>query len=216
MNVKKRGLFITLEGGEGSGKTSVIHELGKALEEREIPYLVTREPGGIRIAEQIREVILNPAHTEMDSRTEALLYAAARRQHLAEKVEPALAQGITVLCDRFVDSSLAYQGYARGLGIDEVLSINLFATAGRFPDITFYMDIEPEVGIARIAAAQGREVNRLDLEGMDFHHKVREGYEILAAMYPDRIRKVDASVSLEEVATEIRGRLAAALKDFGL
>lgn len=216
MNVKKRGLFITLEGGEGSGKTSVIHELGKALEEREIPYLVTREPGGIRIAEQIREVILNPAHTEMDSRTEALLYAAARRQHLAEKVEPALAQGITVLCDRFVDSSLAYQGYARGLGIDEVLSINLFATAGRFPDITFYMDIEPEVGIARIAAAQGREVNRLDLEGMDFHHKVREGYEILAAKYPDRIRKVDASVSLEEVATEIRGRLAAALKDFGL
>jgi len=216
LNVKKRGLFITLEGGEGSGKTSVIHELGKALEEREIPYLVTREPGGIRIAEQIREVILNPAHTEMDSRTEALLYAAARRQHLAEKVEPALAQGITVLCDRFVDSSLAYQGYARGLGIDEVLSINLFATAGRFPDITFYMDIEPEVGIARIAAAQGREVNRLDLEGMDFHHKVREGYEILAAMYPDRIRKVDASVSLEEVATEIRGRLAAALKDFGL
>ncbi|MCA1296608.1 dTMP kinase [Paenibacillus sp. alder61] len=216
MNVKKRGLFITLEGGEGSGKTSVIHELGKALEEREIPYLVTREPGGIRIAEQIREVILNPAHTEMDSRTEALLYAAARRQHLAEKVEPALAQGITVLCDRFVDSSLAYQGYARGLGIDEVLSINLFATAGRFPDITFYMDIEPEVGIARIAAAQGREVNRLDLEGMDFHHKVREGYGILAAMYPDRIRKVDASASLEEVATEIRGRLAAALKDFGL
>lgn len=216
MNVKKRGLFITLEGGEGSGKTSVIHELGKALEERGIPYLVTREPGGIRIAEQIREVILNPIHTEMDSRTEALLYAAARRQHLAEKVEPALAQGITVLCDRFVDSSLAYQGYARGLGIDEVLSINLFATAGRFPDITFYMDIEPEVGIARIAAAQGREVNRLDLEGMDFHHKVREGYEILAATYPDRIRKVDASVSLDEVATEIRGRLAAALKDFGL
>lgn len=216
MNVKKRGLFITLEGGEGSGKTSVIHELGKALEERGIPYLVTREPGGIRIAEQIREVILNPVHTEMDSRTEALLYAAARRQHLAEKVEPALAQGITVLCDRFVDSSLAYQGYARGLGIDEVLSINLFATAGRFPDITFYMDIEPEVGIARIAAAQGREVNRLDLEGMDFHHKVREGYEILAATYPDRIRKVDASVSLDEVATEIRGRLAAALKDFGL
>lgn len=216
MNVKKRGLFITLEGGEGSGKTSVIHELGKALEERGIPYLVTREPGGIRIAEEIREVILNPIHTEMDSRTEALLYAAARRQHLAEKVEPALAQGITVLCDRFVDSSLAYQGYARGLGIDEVLSINLFATAGRFPDITFYMDIEPEVGIARIAAAQGREVNRLDLEGMDFHHKVREGYEVLAAMYPDRIRKVDASVSLDEVATEIRGRLAAALKDFGL
>lgn len=216
MNVNGRGLFITLEGGEGSGKTSIIPVLGEMLKERGIPYISTREPGGIRIAESIREVILNPAHTEMDSRTEALLYAAARRQHLAEKVEPALARGITVLCDRFVDSSLAYQGYARGLGIEEVLSINLFATAGRYPDLTFYMDIEPEIGLARIAAGQGREINRLDLEDIAFHHKVREGYRIVAGMYPERIQTVDASGTKEEVAAVMKSRLATALKDFGL
>ncbi|RCX14871.1 dTMP kinase [Fontibacillus phaseoli] len=216
MNAKRRGLFITLEGGDGSGKTSIIDELGRELEARGIPYITTREPGGIQIAESIREIILNPANTEMDGRTEALLYAAARRQHIAEKVEPALAKGITVLCDRFIDSSLAYQGYARGLGIDEVLSINLFATAGRFPDLTFYMDIDPETGLSRIAAGQGREINRLDLEDLSFHHKVRDGYAIVAAMYPERIQKVDASRTKQEVTADIRNRLAAALKDFGL
>ncbi|WP_410772377.1 dTMP kinase [Fontibacillus sp. BL9] len=216
MSAKKRALFITLEGGDGSGKTSVINELGRELEARGIRYISTREPGGIQIAESIREIILNPANTEMDGRTEALLYAAARRQHIAEKVEPALAEGITVLCDRFVDSSLAYQGYARGLGIDEVLSINLFATAGRFPDLTFYMDIEPEIGLSRIAAGQGREINRLDLEDLSFHHKVREGYGIVTNMYPERIHTVDASRTMQEVAADIRNRLAAALKDFGL
>lgn len=216
MNVKRKGLFITLEGGEGSGKTSVIHELGKELEAHGIPYITTREPGGIKIAEKIRETILNPAHTEMDGRTEALLYAAARAQHLAEKVEPALANGITVLCDRFIDSSLAYQGYARGLGINEVLSINLFATAGRFPDLTYYLDIEPEVGLSRIAAGEGREINRLDLEDLSFHYKVKEGYEVVKSMYPERIRSVDASGTREEVAALIRDRLAADLKDFGV
>lgn len=214
MNASRRGLFITIEGGEGSGKTSIMEELGRTLEERGIPYMATREPGGITIAERIREIILNPDHTEMDGRTEALLYAAARRQHLAEKVEPALAQGITVLCDRFIDSSLAYQGHARGLGMDEVLAINLFATEGRFPDITFYMDVEPEIGLARIAAGQGREVNRLDLEGIDFHRKVREGYQMLVKMYPERIRTVDASGSREEVAARMKRQLAAALEDF--
>lgn len=212
----RRGLFITLEGGEGAGKTSLMEEMARVLEDRGIQYLTTREPGGIRIAEGIREIILNPAHTEMDARTEALLYAAARSQHLAEKVEPVLAQGITVLCDRFVDSSLAYQGYARGLGIEEVLSINLFAIAGRFPDLTFYLDIEPEQGLARIAASQGREVNRLDLEGLSFHHKVREGYRIVSGMFPDRIREVDASGTPEEVAALLRARLDAALEDFGM
>lgn len=214
MDVRRRGLFITIEGGEGSGKTSIMDELGRTLEERGITYMKTREPGGITIAERIREVILNPVHTEMDGRTEALLYAAARSQHLAEKVEPALAQGITVLCDRFIDSSLVYQGHARGLGMDEVLAINLFATGGRFPDITFYMDVEPEVGLARIAAGQGREVNRLDLEGIDFHRKVREGYHMLLKMYPERIRTVDASGTREEVAARMKRQLAAALEDF--
>lgn len=191
--MKGRGLFITLEGGEGSGKTTVIEELGRALEQRGVPYVITREPGGIEIAEKIRGIILDPMHTAMEGRTEALLYAAARRQHLVEKVEPALERGMVVLCDRFIDSSLAYQGYARGLGVQEVLTINSFATNGRFPDHTFYMDIDPEQGLSRIAAGQGREVNRLDLESIEFHQKVREGYLIVADMYPQRITTIDAS-----------------------
>lgn len=209
-----RGLFITLEGGEGSGKTTIIGQMGRMLEQRGVPYVVTREPGGIDIAEKIRGIILDPEHTAMDGRTEALLYAAARRQHLTEKVEPALEQGMIVLCDRFIDSSLAYQGHARGLGIQEVLGINSFATNGRFPDHTFYMDIEPEVGLARIATGQGREINRLDLESVQFHHKVREGYLIVADMYPQRITTIDASPCQEEVAGEINSCLSALLKDF--
>src|SRR6478609_10427971 len=121
------GTFITFEGPEGAGKTTIIHMVQQKLIQEGYTIVLTREPGGIRIAEQIREIILNPSHTAMDARTEALLYAAARRQHLVEKVEPALRQGLTVLCDRFVDSSLVYQGYARGLGMEEVWSINQFA-----------------------------------------------------------------------------------------
>ncbi|MDQ0091725.1 dTMP kinase [Paenibacillus anaericanus] len=212
--MKGRGLFITLEGGEGSGKTTVIEELGRALEQRGIPYVITREPGGIEIAEKIRGIILDPMHTAMEGRTEALLYAAARRQHLVEKVEPALERGMVVLCDRFIDSSLAYQGYARGLGVQEVLTINSFATNGRFPDHTFYLDIDPEQGLSRIAAGQGREVNRLDLESIEFHQKVREGYLIVADMYPQRITTIDASRAKKEVAAEINNCLSALLKDY--
>lgn len=212
MNRQAKGLFITLEGGDGAGKTTVMQELEQALEENGVSYISTREPGGIEIAEKIRDIILNPQHTAMDARTEALLYAASRRQHLAEKVEPSLERGITVLCDRFLDSSLAYQGHARGLGIDEVLNINRFATKGRFPDLTFYLDIEPEAGLARIAAGQGREVNRLDMESLQFHRKVREGYLMVAEMYPQRIKIIDASRSKEEVAAEIRRQFSTTLK----
>lgn len=208
-------MFITLEGGEGSGKTTMIGELATILEEQGIPYITTREPGGIEIAEKIRAVILDPQHTAMDPRTEALLYAAARRQHLAEKVEPALAEGTFVICDRFIDSSLAYQGYARGLGIEEVLSINLFATQGRMPDITFYMDIEPRLGLARISATQGREVNRLDLEELSFHEQVRQGYQQVAAMYPERIQVIDASGSKREVADIMKAQLLRGIEEFG-
>ncbi|CAH1226949.1 MULTISPECIES: dTMP kinase [Paenibacillus] len=195
-----RGQFITLEGGEGSGKTTMIASLDSYFREKGTPYIVTREPGGIEIAEKIREIILNPLHTAMDARTEALLYAAARSQHLAEKVEPALAAGKTVVCDRFVDSSLVYQGYARGLGMDNVWTINRFAIGDLMPDITFYLDIEPEVGLGRINAHQGREVNRLDLESLEFHHKVREGYLLLKKQFPERIRIIDASGTPDEVA----------------
>lgn len=202
------GKFITFEGGEGSGKTTVLSRLSEIMMQQDIPFTVTREPGGIEIAEKIRTIILDPANTAMDGRTEALLYAAARRQHLAEKVIPALRQGIHVFCDRYIDSSLAYQGHARGLGIDHILSVNSFATEGKMPDRTFYLDIEPEKGLARIEANQGREVNRLDLEGLNFHHKVREGYHLIAKSFPDRIVVINADRDIETVVEDIKGHLS--------
>ncbi|MBY0120280.1 dTMP kinase [Paenibacillus sp. FSL R5-0623] len=210
-----RGKFITLEGGEGSGKTTMIGRIGSYFEERGIPYVVTREPGGIEIAEKIRSIILDPLHTAMDARTEALLYAAARSQHLAEKVEPALRAGKAVICDRFVDSSLVYQGYARGLGIENVWAINRFAIGDLMPDVTLYLDIEPEVGLGRIDAHDGREVNRLDLENLEFHRKVREGYFLLKEQFPERIRVIDASMKQEDVlAAMILSLETGILKDF--
>ncbi len=198
-----KGIFVTFEGGEGVGKTSVINELVKKFDEDGIAYLVTREPGGSKIAEDIRNVILDKNNTEMDPRTEALLYAASRRQHLVEKVLPALDEGKIVLSDRYIDSSLAYQGYARDIGIDEVLSVNLFATDGVMPDITFLFELDPEVGLQRIAVNSNREVNRLDLEKLPFHKKVYDGYQILKNRYPDRIIPIDASQSIQEECDEI-------------
>ncbi|MFG6120988.1 MULTISPECIES: dTMP kinase [Thalassobacillus] len=197
------GLFITFEGGEGAGKTSVLKTVAEELNNKGYDVLATREPGGIEIAEKIRHIILDPAHTAMDGRTEALLYAAARRQHLVEKVLPALKEGKVVLCDRFVDSSLAYQGYARGLGMDEVFQINQFAIENRMPDITLFFDIKPEDGLKRIAANKGREQNRLDMEKLDFHHQVYEAYQKLIKKFPERIHVIDASQSLEGVQKEV-------------
>ncbi|RDY66433.1 dTMP kinase [Halobacillus trueperi] len=194
-----KGLFVTFEGGDGAGKSSILREIGKELREQGYSVLETREPGGIRIAEKIREVILDPSHTEMDGRTEALLYAAARRQHLVEKVIPALNEGRIVLCDRFVDSSLAYQGVARDLGMDEVFKINEFAIDDHMPDLTLLFDIKPERGLERIAANQGREKNRLDLEHIDFHEKVYDAYQRLAAQSKDRIKVIDADQQFESV-----------------
>lgn len=188
-----KGLFITIEGPEGAGKTTIVAMIAEHLEQQGYKIVQTREPGGIDIAEQIRNVILAKENTAMDPRTEALLYAAARRQHLIERVKPALEQGAIVLCDRFIDSSLAYQGYARGLGIDEVYSINEFAIENMMPKLTLYFDIEPEEGLQRINQHKGREVNRLDLEAIDFHRKVREGYLQLCKRFEGRIQTIDAS-----------------------
>lgn len=189
------GTFITFEGPDGAGKTTIVGMVAEQLSHA----LLTREPGGIDIAEQIRRVILDKENTAMDPRTEALLYAAARRQHLIERVKPALEAGRDVLCDRFVDSSLAYQGYARGLGIDEVWGINQFAVEDLMPELTIYFDIEPELGLKRINKNKGREINRLDLENLEFHHKVREGYYLLLERFPNRIVKIDASGTIDEV-----------------
>ena len=197
------GLFITLEGGEGAGKTTIANAVIDKLSTLGVETLYTREPGGIKIAEKIREVILDRDHTEMDCRTEALLYAAARRQHLVEKVKPAMDEGRIVLCDRFVDSSIVYQGYARGMGMDEVREINQFAIEGFMPDLTIFFDIKPEIGLARIAANDSREVNRLDLEGLAFHELVYEGYKKQAKMNPERIVSVDATKSVEALTDEV-------------
>jgi len=196
-------LFITFEGPEGAGKTTVIQKIAERLAEKNIDVLATREPGGIEIAEKIRTIILNPAHTAMDERTEALLYAAARSQHYFEKVQPALDVGKLVICDRFIDSSLAYQGYARGIGVDEVLSINEFAIGKKLPDMTILFDIAPEVGLARIYATGDREVNRLDVESLTFHQKVREGYLQLVERYPERIRIVNADQDIDSVVEDV-------------
>ena len=196
------GHFITLEGGEGAGKTSVLHNLKKKLIDKGYDVLTTREPGGIEIAEKIRKVILDPSHTKMDARTEALLYAAARRQHLIEKVYPALETGKVVLCDRFIDSSLAYQGYARGLGIDEVFAINEFAIQDCMPSLTLFFNIEPKKGLQRIASNKNRERNRLDLEKIQFHASVYEGYQILMRKFPDRIKELNADQTIEKVVKE--------------
>lgn len=202
-----QGLFISIEGPEGAGKTTIINMLTDRLESEGLRAVATREPGGIEIAEQIREVILNKENTAMDARTEALLYAAARRQHLVEKVEPALKQGKIILCDRFIDSSLAYQGYARGLGIEEVLTINQFAIEEMMPSLTLYFDLDPKDGLDRINKHSGREVNRLDLENIEFHQKVREGYLLLAERFYDRIVKIDASRPLEQVYVEAERKI---------
>lgn len=193
-------MFITLEGPEGSGKTTAVEAAVKKLEEMGYQIVRTREPGGTPISEQIRNVILDKANTEMDPRTEALLYAASRRQHLAQKVWPALKEGKIVVCDRFLDSSLAYQGGARGLGVDDVLSINLFATENTWPDLTLLFDLDPQIGLARINSNAQREVNRLDLEKLEFHNRVRNSFLDLAKRFPERFVIIDASQSREEVA----------------
>ncbi|HRG31184.1 MAG TPA: dTMP kinase [Trichococcus flocculiformis] len=197
-----RGIFITIEGPDGSGKTTALQQVVPRLQqEMNRKVVATREPGGSPIAEKIRSLILDPSHTDMDSRTEALLYAASRRQHLIEKVLPVLESGDVIFCDRFVDSSIAYQGYARGIGEEGIREINQFATEGIEPDVTLYIDVPAEVGIQRIHAnLDEREYNRLDQEKLDFHEKVRAGYQQLAKANPERIVVVDGTMSREEVA----------------
>ena len=197
------GTLISFEGPEGAGKSSILEAILPLLEEKGIPYITTREPGGVDIAEKIRQVILDPDHTSMDAKTELLLYIASRRQHLVERVLPALAAGKVVLMDRFIDSSVAYQGYGRGLSVEDIEWLNQFATDGLKPDLTLYFDLDVEEGLARIARNQEREVNRLDLEGLELHYKVRKGYLALAEKESERIVKIDASQSFEAVLADV-------------
>lgn len=194
------GLFITIEGPDGAGKTSVINELYPRLQLYAKKGIVkTREPGGVRISEKIRQIILDPGHGEMDERTEALLYAAARRQHLVEVILPALNAGKIVICDRFVDSSLAYQGAGRRIGVEEIARINEFATEGTAPDFTLYLDVDSDTGLRRIQQNRRHQVDRLDSEGLEFHQRVRHAYLKLAEEDPVRIHRVDARMALQDV-----------------
>ncbi|PRR80901.1 Thymidylate kinase [Clostridium vincentii] len=203
-NNMKNGYFIVFEGGEGSGKSTILQKIYNWMLEEKKPCIITREPGGIKISEQIREVILDPSNTEMDGRTEALLYAAARRQHLVQKVIPALKEDKIVLCDRFIDSSLAYQGFARGIGIKEIYKINEFAIGKYMPNISILFEIDPKIGLDRINKNKSREVNRIDLEKIDFHNKVREGYNEVFETSKGKMIKIDASKTIEQVYEEVK------------
>ncbi len=196
-----KGKFISFEGTEGSGKTSVIKKVKQHYEDLGYKVLTTREPGGIKISEQIRSILLDKINQEMDPKTEALLFAAARRQHLVEIILPALKEGYVVLCDRYVDSSLIYQGVARGIGIDEVYEINHFAIDDALPELTIFVNVRPEVGLQRVFSTPGREVNRLDLENLDFHKLIYQGYLSLIKKY-DRIKSVNGENELDQVVLD--------------
>ncbi|MCS4488739.1 dTMP kinase [Streptococcus sciuri] len=194
------GYLLSFEGPDGAGKTTVLEMLFPLLKEKvSQPILITREPGGVQISERIRDVILDINHTQMDSKTELLLYIAARRQHWVEKVAPALEEGHLVLIDRFIDSSVAYQGAGRGLDKEAISWLNDYATDKRQPDMTLYFDVPSEVGLKRISQNENREINRLDLEALELHQKVRSGYLALVNSNHDRIVTIDATKPLNEV-----------------
>lgn len=201
----KKGMFITVEGLDASGKTTQIESIKEFFESNNMKVIITREPGGTSISEKIREIILDKASAEMDSRTEALLYAAARTQHIREKVEPNINNGINVVSDRFLDSSLAYQGYGRELGLENVLKINEFGIAGVMPDITFFIDVKPSLSIQRLE--REGNLDRLELEKLDFHTRVYNGFLSLLDKYQNRIIKIDGSLSVDEIKLEINYHL---------
>ena len=203
-----KGTFITFEGIEGSGKSTQIALLANYLTARGIRNVLTREPGGTLIGDQVRKILLDPANRSLDPTAELLLYAASRAQHLREIILPALANGMTVLCDRFSDATLAYQGYGRRLDIEMIRSLDRIVTTGMRPDLTILFDIEATMGIAR---ARGRNNSlgleaeaRFENEELVFHDRVRQGYLKLVAQEPDRIRIVDASGNAEAVQEQVR------------
>ncbi len=200
-----RGKFITFEGCDGCGKSTQLKLFSEYLTKTGVAHIFTREPGGGKISEAIREILLNGKNSEMTDECEALLYAAARAQHLSDRVEPALAEGKLVICDRYLDSSFAYQAYARGLGMDFVSKINAFALENYLPDVTVFIDLTPEAAFVRKHGAD--ENDRLEQAGMEFHKRVYEGYKALAKAYPKRIVCVDGSKTPAEIFAEILGVL---------
>jgi len=198
-----KGKFITFEGTDGSGKTSIIKDIKERLEKEGFEVVLTREPGGVKISEQIRDVIHDVNNTEMDPICEALLYAASRRQHLIEKVMPLVNSGKIVICDRYIDSSLAYQGYARGIGIEIVKNINEVAIDNTYPDLTILLDVRPEVGLERIKShLNTHEFNRMDRESIEFHKRTYDGYHEVANMFKERIKVINGERTVSEVSDD--------------
>ena len=208
-----RGLFITLEGGDGAGKSTQIRNIESFFEKKGLVVVHTREPGGTSISEKLRDILLDSENTEMEDVTEMLIYAAARAQHVREFVMPALEKGQIVICDRFVDSSIAYQAFGRGLG-DMVGVVNDYATAGLAPDITFWMDIDPKAGKERVSKMG--DFDRLESEELDFHYSVYGGYKALAEICPERIKRIDASKSVDEISEDIKAYLIELCEKRGL
>lgn len=208
---ERRGLFVVFEGVEGCGKTTQMKLLYKSLVERGFDVVVTREPGGTPISERIRGIVLDGSAKEMDTKTEALLYAAARAQHVAEVVRPALERGALVVSDRYIDSSLAYQGYARGLGEEDVIRLNAWATDELFPDLAILLHLDPEVGLARTHG----DPDRIEQEDVAFHRKVGEAYLALARAYPSRFAVVAATGSIEQVHRQIEAAILPFLREHG-
>lgn len=196
-----KGLFIALEGPDGSGKSTITKLLADYMRKKHIAHIVTREPGGTEIGEEIRNILLNNKNTHMSGETEALLYAASRSQHISEKIKPSLDRGEVVICDRFVLSSLAYQGVGRGLGIKDVKIINDFAIGDVYPDLILFFDVDPSTTLKR--KTKNINVDRLELEGENFHKNVYNGYMEILKMYPKNIKVMDASKSIDEVLNEV-------------
>lgn len=207
---EKKGVFISMEGPDGSGKSTQIELLKEYLNKNGYEVILTREPGGTKISEAIREIILNKDFIEMNDMTELLLYTSARAQLVGEVIKPALLEGKAVISDRFVDSTAVYQGIARGLGIDTVYEVNKYALQGIMPDVTFHLDLPAEVGIAR--KKNQAELDRMELMAIDFHKKVAEGYRTLAERNRDRIITIDATLPREEICDIIKAKVEELIK----
>ncbi len=198
-----RGLFITFEGTDGAGKTTQIQRLSRDLKNANYDVCLTREPGGTLISEQIRDMLLNPDHSEMAATTELLLYAASRAQHVSEVIKPALTEGKIVISSRFADATVVYQGYGRGLDLDRINYLNWMATDGVTPDVTFVLDLPVVIGLQRVQKSRGG-LDRLEREKIEFHQRLRDGYRALAQQEPQRLKIIDAQATPDQVYAQIQ------------
>ena len=209
-----KGMFITVEGPDGSGKTTQLQLLVQSLTEQGYEVVVTREPGGTKVGNSIREVLLSPEHDEMTPRVEMMLYAASRAQNIDQVIRPALHRGAVVVCDRFVDASIAYQGYGLQYDLSQILSLNDWATAGIKPDLTFLFDLTPDQASHRMK--DRGQLDRIESRDKSFHQRVYEGFQILLEQHPERMVRIDANASIETIQDEVLDITLERLKERGV